>query len=388
MANFCRHASTEHRRTIIIFFFITTLAARPSAHYSADVAALRAFKSAIQPTSIPPNSCIATWNFSTDPCTTLRTNHFTCGVTCSGGRIIQLTLDSQGYAGKLTPLISHLTQLITLDLTDNSFYGPIPASISSLSNLKSLILRLNSFSGEITPSIAALKSLKYLDLSRNSLSGSLPSMNSLAGLTRLDLSYNNITGSLPQLPRNVYELAMKANHLSGSLIKFPFNGLTRLMTVELSENSFTGILDSWVFSLPSLQQINLSNNSFTGIVISNPSDSELVAVDLSFNKIEGFLPTNISAFPMLRSLVLSYNRFRGPIPWQYSKKGSSLQRIYLDGNFLNGSPPAEFFSVDSPISGSLGDNCLQSCPHSSQLCLKLQKPASICRQAYGGKPRS
>ncbi|XP_073147184.1 uncharacterized protein [Henckelia pumila] len=387
MANFCHHASSKHRPTIIIFFFfcIIILAA---AHSSADVAALRAFKSAIEPTSIPANSCIATWNFSTDPCTAPRTNHFTCGVTCSGGRIIQLTLDSQGYAGKLSPLISHITHLITLDLTDNSFYGPIPASISSLSNLKSLILRLNSFSGEIPPSIAALKSLQYLDLSRNSLSGSLPSLNSLAGLTRLDLSYNNITGSLPQLPPNLNELAIKANHLSGSLIKSPFNGITRLMTLELSENSFTGTIDSWIFSLPSLQQINLSNNSFTGIVISNPSDSELVAIDLSFNKIEGLLPTNIAAFPMLRSLVLSNNRFRGPIPWQLSKKGSSLQRIYLDGNFLNGSPPAEFFSVDSPISGSLGDNCLQSCPHSSELCLKLQKPASICRQAYGGRPRS
>lgn len=382
MANFC------HRTTIIIFFIIVTLAARLSARYSADVEALRAFKSAIEPTSIPPNSCIATWNFSTDPCTIPRTYHFTCGVTCSGGRIIQLTLDSQGYAGKLTPLISHLTQLITLDLTDNGFYGPIPASISSLSNLKSLILRLNSFSGAIPASIAALRSLKYLDLSRNSLSGSLPSMNSLAGLTRLDLSYNNITGSLPQFPPNLYELAMKANHLSGSLVKSPFNGITRLMTVELSENSLTGTLDSWVFSLPSLQQINLSNNSFTGIVISNLSDSELVAVDLSFNKIEGSLPTNFADFPMLRSLVLSYNRFRGPIPLQYSKKGSSLQRIYLDGNFLNGSPPAEFFSGDSAISGSLGDNCLQRCPHSSQLCLKSQKPASICRQAYGRKPRS
>ncbi|KZV38844.1 Leucine-rich repeat (LRR) family protein [Dorcoceras hygrometricum] len=388
MANLCHHASSKHRLTIIIFFIVITLAAPGGSRSSADVAALRAFKSAIEPTSIPPNSCIATWNFSTDPCTTPRTNYFTCGVTCSGGRIIQLTLDSQGYAGKLTPLISYLTQLITLDLADNSFYGPIPASISSLSNLESLILRLNSFSGPIPPSIAALKSLKYLDLSRNSLSGSMPSMNSLAGLTRLDLSFNRFTGSLHKLPPNVKELAMKANHLSGSLIKYPFKGLTRLMTLELSENSFDGTLDSWVFSIPSLQQINLSNNSFTGIVISKPSDSELVAVDLSFNKIEGFLPTNLADFPMLRSLVLSYNRFRGPIPWQYSKKGSSLQRIYLDGNFFNGSPPAEFFSRDSPISGSLGDNCLRNCPNSSQLCLKLQKPASICRQAYGGKPRS
>ncbi|KAL0422592.1 UNVERIFIED_CONTAM: hypothetical protein Slati_3282100 [Sesamum latifolium] len=64
---------------------------------------------------------------------------------------------------------------------------------------------------------------------------------------------------------------------------------------------------------------------------------------------EGFLPANFAKYPMLRSLALSYNRFRGPIPWQYSKKGSSLRRLYLDGNYLNRSPPAGFFSGEGRL---------------------------------------
>ncbi|KAL8541469.1 hypothetical protein ACS0TY_002657 [Phlomoides rotata] len=359
-----------------------------SATFPDDVAALRAFKSAVKPASIPPTSCLATWNFSADPCAVPRINHFTCGLTCAGNRVVQLTLDSQGYSGTLTPSISKLTHLINLDLGDNSFYGPIPSSISSLPNLRNLILRVNSLSGSVPPSIAALRSLVTLDLSHNSLSGQLPNMSSLTGLTRLDLSYNKLTGPIPALPPNLNELALKANSLSGPLTHYSFTGLNRLMVVELGENSFTGTLEPWIFLLPSLQQIDLAKNSFSIVAVAKPLNSELVAVDLSYNKLEGFLPAIFADFPILRSLALSYNRLRGPIPWQYSKKGSSLQRLYLDGNYLNGSPPKGFFSGDKPISGSLGDNCLQSCPVSSELCLKSQKPASICHQAYGGKPKS
>lgn len=366
------------------------LAAVSSAAVPSETAALRAFKSAVKAASIPPASCLATWNFSADPCAAPRITHFTCGVTCAGGRVVQLTLDSQGYSGTLTPLISQLTRLITLDVGENAFYGPIPPSLASLPNLRTLILRVNSFSGKLPPSIAAVKSLETLDLARNSISGPLPDLNSLSALTRLDLSYNKITGSIPRLPSNLNELALKANSLSGAITKTSFAGLTRLMVIELAENSISGAIPPWIFLLPSLQQIDLAKNGITSVsVAASPSDSnsELVAVDLSYNKLEGDLPVNFSDYPALRSLTLSYNKFRGPIPWQYSRKGSSLRRLYLDGNFLNGSPPQGFFSGGGQVSGSLGDNCLRSCPAASELCLKSQKPASICQQAYGGKPK-
>lgn len=383
---------SNSKRFIFILLALFSLVSVHSLTLSSDISALRAFKSSVKPSSIPPNSCLATWDFTTDPCSEPRVTHFICGITCSGNRVTHITLDSQGYTGTLTPLVSRLTQLIALDLAENQFYGPIPSSLSSLPNLQQLILRVNTFSGSVPQSLTSLKSLLTLDLSRNSLSGPLPnSINSLTSLTRLDLSYNRLTGFLPKLPTNLNELAAKANSLSGPLYKSSFEGLTQLMVIELSENSFTRTLEPWFFLLPSLQQINLANNSFTSVVVLKPVNiySQLVAINLSFNRIGGFLPANFADYPMLRSLSLSYNRFRGPIPWQYSNKNGSLQRLFLDGNFLNGSPPAGFFAGNTVISGSLGDNCLRSCPVSSELCLKSQKPASICQQAYGGKkPRS
>ncbi|XP_015892776.3 leucine-rich repeat receptor-like serine/threonine-protein kinase BAM1 [Ziziphus jujuba] len=378
---------------LLKFFFSTHIHLVHGLTSPSDVSALKAFKASIKTSSIPQWSCLASWDFTTDPCAFPRRTHFTCGLSCSpdSTRITQITLDPAGYSGTLSPFISKLTQLTVLDLADNSFYGPIPSSISSLSNLQTLTLRSNQFSGSIPPSVTQLKSLEAFDLSHNSLTGFLPSsINSLSNLRRLDLSFNKLTGSIPKLPSNLLELAMKGNSLSGSLTKSSFDGLTGLEVVELSENSITGTLEAWFFLLPSLQQVDLANNSLTRVEIWSPgrsSSSDLVAVDLGFNRIEGYVPVNFVGYPLLSSLSLRYNRLRGKIPLEYSQK-KSLRRLYLDGNFLIGQPPPAFFSGQSGVSGSLGDNCLQSCPTASQLCLPSQKPNSICKQAYGGKPKS
>ncbi|KAI3664316.1 hypothetical protein L1987_89945 [Smallanthus sonchifolius] len=351
---------------------------------SSDITALKAIKSAINPTTIPSYSCLSSWNFTSDPCSNPHITHFLCALSCSNNRVTQLTFDRAGYAGTLSPLVSQLTQLITIDLSDNKLSAPIPTSLFSLPNLQTLNLRSNSFSGTIPPTISTLKSIQTLDISHNSLSGSLPNSLSSLTLTRLDLSFNKLTGPIPKLPVNLLELALRSNSLSGFLPNPSFNELTQLEVVELSDNSLTGTIPTWVFLLPSIQQLNLANNSFTDIEISKPLNSNLIAVDAGYNKIVGDLSVNFSEYPMLSSLTLRYNKLRGPIPSEYSRK-VTLRRLFLDGNYLNGMPPKEFFSGKLSVSGSLGDNCLKSCPASSELCLKSQKPSSICRQAYGGK---
>ncbi|GAB4852894.1 hypothetical protein Ancab_017091 [Ancistrocladus abbreviatus] len=374
------------------FLFLLLTAIANSVHsltLPSDIAALQAFKASIKQSSIPSWSCLASWDFSTDPCTVPHRTHFICGLSCSpdSTRVTSITLDSVGYSGTLSPLISKLSQLTILDLSDNSFYGTIPVSLFSLSLLQSLSLRQNSFSGPLPSSIGNLKSLQELDISGNSLYGSLPNtLFSLSSLRRLDLSFNKFSGSVPKLPSNLLELAIKANSLSGSISKASFDGLGQLEVVELSANSFAGVLQSWFFQLSSLQQVNLSNNSLTGVEIWKPSAgySELVAVDLGFNKIAGYVPVNFSDYPMLSSLSMRYNRLIGPIPWQFGKKGT-LKRLYLDGNYLIGKPPAGFLSGDGSVAGSLSYNCLQGCPASSQLCSPSQRPMSVCKQAYGGR---
>ncbi|KAI7744396.1 hypothetical protein M8C21_014296 [Ambrosia artemisiifolia] len=364
-----------------LFLLLTT-----TTTLSTDISALKAIKSSINPTTIPSYSCLASWNFTSDPCSNPHITHFLCGLSCSNNRVTQLTFDRPGYSGTLSPLVSQLTQLITLDLSDNKLSGPIPTSLFSLPNLITLDLRNNLFSGTIPPVISNLKSIETLDISHNSISGSLPDMSNSLTLTRLDLSFNKFTGPIPKVAKNLMELAIKSNFLSGGVLKTSFSELTRLEVVEVSNNSLTGTIPGWFFLLPGLQQVNLANNGFTGIEILKPIESDLVAVDVGYNKLVGYLSGNFTAYPMLSSLSLRYNKLQGPIPEEYTRT-TTLRRLFLDGNYLNGMPPKEFFSGKSSVTGSLGDNCLKSCPTSSQLCLKSQKSSSICRQAYGGKVR-
>ncbi|XP_047173495.1 putative receptor-like protein kinase At3g47110 [Vigna umbellata] len=384
--------------SLLLFHNTNTIVLVRALTSPSDIAALRAFKASIKPSSIAPWSCLASWNFTTDPCSLPRRTSFICGLTCTpdSKTINQITLDPAGYSGTLTPLISRLTQLTTLDLSDNNFFGSIPSSISSLSNLQTLTLRSNFFSGPIPSSITTLKSLQSLDFSHNYLSGYLQnSMNSLAKLRRLDLSFNNLTGSIPKLPPNLLELAIKANSLSGSLQKQSFEGMNQLEVVELSDNALTGTVESWFFSLPSLQQVNLANNTFTAAQISGPhpdrggitSRSNLVALDLGFNRIQGYAPANLASFPTLSFLSLRYNALRGTIPLEYGQI-KSIRRLFLDGNFLFGKPPPGLVASGTEVTGSLGDNCLQECPTSSQLCSPAQKPISVCKRAYSGRPTS
>ncbi|KAF2584741.1 hypothetical protein F2Q70_00036223 [Brassica cretica] len=359
-----------------------------------DVSALKAFKAAVKPNSIPPWSCLASWDFTaSDPCATPRRTHFTCGITCSSDstRVTQLTLDPVGYTGRLTPLISGLTQLLTLDLADNNFYGSIPSSISSLVSLQTLTLRSNSFSGSLPESVTRLSSAESIDISRNSLTGSLPkSLSSLSNLRQLDLSYNKLTGSIPKLPQSLIDLALKANSLSGPISKESFTESTQLEVVELAENSFTGTLGAWFFNLQSIQQVDLANNSITGIEVLPPKlagESDLVAVELGFNRIAGNAPASLAAYPRLSSLSLRYNMLHGAIPAEY-ERSKTLRRLFLDGNYLTGKAPARFVKPETEVMGSLGNNCLQGCPGKAKMCAPSQKPFSICKQAYGGKPKS
>lgn len=360
-----------------------------------DVSALKAFKAAVKPNSIPPWSCLASWDFTaSDPCATPRRTHFTCGITCSSDstRVTQLTLDPVGYTGRLTPLISGLTQLLTLDLADNNFYGSIPSSISSLVSLQTLTLRSNSFSGSLPESVTRLSSAESIDISRNSLTGSLPkSLTSLSNLRQLDLSYNKLTGSIPKLPQSLIDLALKANSLSGPISKESFTESTQLEVVELAENSFTGTLGAWFFNLQSIQQVDLANNSITGIEVLPPKklagESDLVAVELGFNRIAGNAPASLAAYPRLSSLSLRYNMLHGAIPAEY-ERSKTLRRLFLDGNYLTGKAPARFVKPETEVMGSLGNNCLQGCPGKAKMCAPSQKPFSICKQAYGGKPKS
>lgn len=388
-----------------------------------DIEALILVKKGVDAASIGTTTCLGSWDFSVDPCDFRSTRQFVCGIRCDlktregKSRVTSLALDGVGYEGYLHPAIGNLTELTELDVAGNAFHGSIPESIAGLSKLTRLDLSQNMLSGPLTLSLGKLGSLQVLSISGNMVSGSVPgSLNNLKNLMRLDLSHNRLSGVIPplggminldnldlsfnglvggipsQLPRSLSQLTLKSNLLRGNL-PLSLSSLSELGVLDASINRLSGAIDGSLFAHPSLQQLNLSNNSFSAISVLNVSgkNSQIVAVDIGFNRITGSLPPNFSTLDSLASLTLRYNQFQGSIPVEYGVKAMNssrpLARLFLDGNYLIGGVPPDFLRLSpDKISGSFANNCLKSCPSTLLLCQGAQKPASLCKNAYGKSP--
>ncbi|XP_021820463.1 uncharacterized protein LOC110762167, partial [Prunus avium] len=126
-----------------------------------DISALKAFKASIKASSIPPWSCLASWDFTTDPCALPRRTHFTCGLTLTGVE----TPKPAGNGGG---------GLVAVDLGFNRIEGYPPVNFAGYPVLSSLSLRYNRLRGRIPLEYGRKKSLKRLYLDGNFLIGQPP----------------------------------------------------------------------------------------------------------------------------------------------------------------------------------------------------------------------
>lgn len=389
--------------------FSKLLFAANSRTHPADVQVLKDLKNGVDPRSIAPGSCLRSWDFSLDPCDTIFSDHFTCGLRCdrivSGfDRITEITIDPVGYSGSLTSTSWNLPYLQTLDISDNSFSGSIPDSFSNLTRLRRLALSGNSLSGKlpvflgslshleelyldnnhlhgpIPSSFNNLTSLKRLEIQQNRISGEFPNLGSLRNLYFLDASDNNVSGGVPAtFPRSLVELSIRNNKLEGE-IPNTIDEMRFLQVFDLSHNRLSGSISSVLFNHPSLEQLTLSFNNFSFLQAPGHHmglNSELIAVDLSYNKLQGFLPAFLTSLPKLAALSLEHNKFTGMIPAQYALKASvpawnstsSFERLLLGGNYLFGPIPGPLLGL-KPGSAeiSLVDNCLYRCPDAFFFC--------------------
>jgi hypothetical protein len=145
------------------------------------------------------------------------------GATFRDGRFLtKLNLSSNNLTGSIPPSIAALTEVQYLYLQRNALSGSIPDEVFALSNLKSLILSSNKLEGEIPASLGGCTNLEYLILSDNSLVGEMPTaLSQLRCLIALDLS---------------------GNRLTGEILRISWSYCTKLETLDLSSNLFTGRL--------------------------------------------------------------------------------------------------------------------------------------------------
>lgn len=193
----------------------------PAFHPSA-VLALQSLASTL--TDIP-----SSWDRQNlDPCSGVECPREPCpsawqGVSCSGGRVVGITLSGSGSPGPGSPTLpaalANATQLHQLQLRGLGLTGTIPPGLGALASLVSLDLNFNQLTGSIPVTLGSLDQLQYLGLQQNRLTGQLPP--SLAGcgsLRMLQLSANELSGSLPDAwggLQSLVVLDLDGNQLSG-----------------------------------------------------------------------------------------------------------------------------------------------------------------------------
>ncbi|CAI9780374.1 unnamed protein product [Fraxinus pennsylvanica] len=142
-------------------------------------------------------------------------------------------------------------------------------------NVINLYLMNNGLAGDIAiDSLANLKGLRVVSLENNSFSGPLPEFNRLTKLKSLFLAQNEFSGEIPS--------------------DF-FSKMGSLKKIELARNNFSGRIPDSLVKLENLMVLFLEQNEFSGPIPSLAQKS-LEKIDLSNNKLQGEIPPAMSRF--------------------------------------------------------------------------------------------
>ncbi|KAK6943168.1 LOW QUALITY PROTEIN: Leucine-rich repeat, partial [Dillenia turbinata] len=233
--------------------------------------------------------------------------------------------------------ILQIPTLQTLDLANNAlFHGFLP-EFPENGALQTWCLVTHS---TLPESIGSLQMLSRIEIARCNLGGLIPkSMSNLTNLLYIDFSTNTLSGPIPSfsMSRNLTEIILSHNQLTGSIPSTYWEGLQHLVNVDMWNNSLRGRVPSSLFSLPSLQQIQLSYNLLNGQIdeVSNPSSSLLNTIDLQSNNLTGHIPTFFFKFQKLSVLLLSFNSFSGLIQLDMFQNLRDLTTLELSYNNLS-----------------------------------------------------
>ncbi|KAL5737629.1 hypothetical protein ACOSP7_030390 [Xanthoceras sorbifolium] len=252
--------------------------------------------------------------------------------------------------GKINPSLLNLKHLKHLDLSFNDFEGiQIPGFLGSMHSLRYLNLSRAGFQGMIPQQLGNLSNLQYLDLQSDFYTyvENLRWITGLSLLKHLDLSSVNLSkashhwamiNSLPFLE----ELRLSSCQLQ-HLSQIPFANFSSLTTLDLSYNEFgNSLMPSWVFGLSRLVFLDLSVNSFEGPIVDGLQNlTSLRHLDLSSNYFSSSIPNWLLRFNRLEYLSMYNNDLQGSIS---SAIGNLTSIITLDLSYsrLEGRIPTSF----------------------------------------------
>jgi Leucine-rich repeat (LRR) protein len=238
-------------------------------------------------------------------------------------------LYSNLFTGSLPSGIEDFSGMVEFDVHQNLLTGSVPANFFHTGaenlDLENVDLSVNCLTGTLPPSIWSFKRLRKFNISYNMFTGPFSKPAASWPLLRsISFNDNYMTSSLPvtfSLNRSVIEsIAAEDNYLTGTMPS-AIALCVNLLSLSVSDNYFTSSLPSELAYLSLLQFLNVSYNQLDGPVVALFTEREhgaltrLVTVDLSANAFTGLLPSALfTNSPNLSDVIMFSNCFSGSLP--------------------------------------------------------------------------
>ena len=314
-------------------------------------------------------------------------------------KLRELSMQKNNLTGSIPLEIGNITQLNNLQLWYNYLQGQLPGTISNLASLQELVLTGNQLGGHIISEFGNSSLLDTVDIERNNFSGLFPSSICIGGRLRIvsarsngftgihhhtfrnctsvryvDFTANNIVADIKDCvgehPWQLSMMSLGQNHLYGRLLtdggKVFICNSTYLTFLDLSNNLLDGGLPKCLWDMPSLGYMDLSSNSFSGVVPSwKTCEDNLICLRLANNHLKGTFPLGLRKCKNLISLDLGGNNFSGRIPSWISKSLPNLIVLRLSSNMFGGIIPHQILKFQqlhvldlskNNLSGPIPDN--------------------------------
>ncbi|XP_019188803.1 PREDICTED: probable leucine-rich repeat receptor-like protein kinase At1g35710 [Ipomoea nil] len=260
-------------------------------------------------------------------------------------KLQEISMNSNNFTGPLKfPLHLPNPNLQILDFSNNKLSGEIPYNISStFPKIVALNLSYNLFTGQIPSSLGNMKFLKFLDLSNNSFTGEIPKELLIGGtlLMVLKLSNNNLEGEIVKefaYLTLLWLLHLDGNNFTGTISDSLSN--IPLMSLDMSDNKFFGIIPRWLGYIENLEQLTLSKNHLQGYIpIELCYLGGLSFLDLSENNLTGSIPSCLNPYNIIY-VGLSKNHLGGQLTSAFINS-TTLAMLDLSHNDFVGRIPIQ-----------------------------------------------
>lgn len=209
-----------------------------------------------------------------------------------------------------------------------------------------LELDFNNVQGELPAEISVLTDLEVISLQNPdgpSIEGLIPS--SLGAFTRLQslqITGNRFSGGIPEEVggmTSLRSLSLRNNGLNGA---FPSSlaSLVSLQSMDLADNHFSGEIDNEMFeSIVDLESLDLSGNKFSRLPDSLSGLVKLRKLNVGGNEFRWF-PLPIFSMTNLEWLDMRKNNFREPIPRSIGRL-VNLKYLNMASSSFTGEIPVE-----------------------------------------------